>query len=211
MTNAQPALSIRLSTLRLGHGQAMRVITDTRLMESISSTALDAMIKKLRREGVPFGADELIKDTYAEMAYGYVHLIELAVAMKMQSDGLAFRHVVSLLTTHRSVLRGFYRDAMLEASTGRGTVRILKNPSPRNGGTKNTALSGLYLDFRAVNSNGILGSPGPELLGPWQALERQMGSYDGLYPYPLIMLSQICERVLRIAEATPLVKRGRKA
>jgi hypothetical protein len=25
------------------------------------------------------------------------------------------------------------------------------------------------------------------------------------------MLSQICERVLRIAEATPLVKRGRKA
>ena len=204
-------LSARISTLRLSHGQAIQVLRDTRLAESVSASALDAMIKKLRREGVPFAADELGDYQWEEIVYRYEHIIELAVALKMQSDGMSFRHVVALLTKYRNKLRKFYREALLEARSGRGADHSLKNSAQEPGELAQIKISGLYLDFRATYHNGVIGSPGPELLGPWKALERFMAYYDGLYPMPLIMLSQICERVFRIAEATPPVKRGRKA
>ena len=82
-------LSARISTLRLSHGQAIQVLRDTRLAESVSASALDAMIKKLRREGVPFAADELGDYQWEEIVYRYEHIIELAVALKMQSDGMS--------------------------------------------------------------------------------------------------------------------------
>ena len=74
-------LSARISTLRLSHGQAIQVLRDTRLAESVSASALDAMIKKLRREGVPFAADELGDYQWEEIVYRYEHVIELAVAL----------------------------------------------------------------------------------------------------------------------------------
>ena len=70
MTHARSKLSVGLSSHLLNHGQAERVIGDTRLMESKSSTALDAMIKKLRRNGIPFSNDELVKDTLKRPADG---------------------------------------------------------------------------------------------------------------------------------------------
>ncbi len=210
MIDPQNDLPLRMKSLKLSHGQVLRVMKDTRLAEHMSDTALDAMVKKFRREGLPFETDEVGSYQWEEIVYRYEHIIELAVALKMLTDGMAFRHIVALLTQYRMKLRKFYREALLEARTGRGADRTITNPAPLKGELAKMNIGGLYLEFMAINRNGIVGTLSPELIGPWKAFERYMSYYDGLYPFPLIMLSQICERVLKIAEATPPVKRGRR-
>ena len=210
MTEAHPDL-VRIKSLKLSHGQALLVMKGTGLASYMYDTSLDAMVKKFRREGLPFEPDEVGTYQWEEIVYRYEHLVELALALKMLADGMSFRHIVSLLTQYRSKLRRFYKEALLEARMGRGTDRTIVNPSPLQGEIREMNIGGLYLEFMAVNRNGVLTASSPELIGPWKAFERFMGYYDGLYPFPLIMLSQICERVLKVAEATPPVKRGRKA
>ena len=73
------------------------------------------------------------------------------------------------------------------------------------------SISGLYLDFAAVvHQGGTLTTSGPIALDPWQALERYMGSYQGLHMLALIRLSQLATEAVRLAEAAPAVRRGRK-
>ena len=93
----------------------------------------------------------------------------------------------------------------LRPSTGFTTPRSLKGELPE------VRISGLYLEFTALARHGAMSVSEPKLISPWKAVERYMASYDGLYPFPLIMLSQICHRVLKVAEETPPVKRGRRA
>lgn len=211
MKETQIDLLLRMKSLKLSHGQALLVMKDTRLAENMTETSLNSMVKKLRLNEVPFEPDEVGTYQWEEIIYRYEHLIELAIALKMLADGMAFRHVVSLLTKYRKVLRRFYREALLESRSERGGDRLIQNPAPKAGEYNELNIAGMYLDFKATYNNGFLGSPGPVLIGPWVAFERYMAYYDGLYPFPLIMLSQICERVLKIAEATPPVRRGRKA
>lgn len=210
MTILQTDLVLRSKALKLSHGQALLVMKGTRLAESMTETALNSMVKKLRLNELPFERDEVGTYQWEEIVYRYQHLVELAIALKMLADGMAFRHVVSLLTKYRKLLRKYYREALLESRSGRGGDRLIVNPIPSSGELSEMNIGGMYLDFRATYNNGMLGSLGPELIGPWAAFERYMAYYDGLYPFPLIMLSQICERVLKIAENTPPVKRGRK-
>ena len=203
----------QIQTLKLSHGQALLAIRGTRLAENMAETAFQSMAKKLRRAHVPFEPKPENSWQWEEVIYHYEHLIEFAVAFKMLADGISFRHIIGLLTQHRVKLHSFYREAYLEADIGRGIPRALINTTanPQNKETREIGIGGLYLDFRASYSNGIISSPDPVLLDPVQATERYMSIYDGLYPYALIALSQICQRVVKIAEATPPVKRGRKA
>lgn len=211
MSDSSADLLLRIKTLKLSHGQALLVMKDTRLAENMTETALNSMVKKLRLNEVPFEPDEVGTYQWEEIIYRYEHLVELAIALKMLADGMAFRHVVSLVTKYRKLLRKFYREALLEARSERGADRTIINPTPKFGEYAELNIGGMYLDFKATYNNGFLGSPGPVLIGPWEAFGRYMAYYDGLYPFPLIMLSQICERVLKIAEATPPVRRGRRA
>lgn len=211
MKELQTDLLLRSKALKLSHGQAVLAMKGTRLAEHMTETALNSMVKKLRLKKVPFQPEEVGTYQWEEIVYRYEHLVELAIALKMLGDGMAFRHVVSLLTKYRQPLRKFYREALLESRSDRGQERLITNPKPIADEESELCIAGMYLDFRATYNNGVLGSQGPILLGPWEAFDRYMARYDGLYPFPLIMLSQICERVLKVAEKVPQVKRGRRA
>lgn len=213
MNHANAALLPQVQSLKLSHGQVLLVLRGTGLGSHMADTALESMVKKLRRQNVPFEPDARKFSQWEEVTYCYEHVAELAVAFKMQADGIAFRHITGLLIMHRPKLHKFYREAYLEAETGRGAPRTLLNANAQtqNQDAREITVGGLYLDFRATYSNGIMSSPGPVLLDPVQATERFMSIFDGLYPYPPLALSQICQRVVKIADATPPVKRGRKA
>jgi len=216
MTSFQTDLQSRMATLRLNHGQVAQVMEDTRLAAGMVASARHAMIRKLRRSDVPFGKGELVKESARdEVIYEFVHLAELGLALKLLSDGMRFGHVVELVGRHRSVLRPFYKKALLEAETGKGTPISLTmldpiGTNPKTGEPTYPRAAGLYLDFRARQQNGFLLLSEPKLLDPKAAILHLTGIQDGLYPLPLVPLSQICTRIEKVASATLPVRRGPK-
>jgi hypothetical protein len=190
----------------LSHGQAMWVIEAMRIADWLDAAGLDAVLKKFRRHLVPFSKEELQKPRWQEVRYAFEHLLEIVVALKMTGDGMAFRHVVSLLTQDREELRQIYRRAFLEADSGQGAPLEIKSADGRS-----INISGLYLDFSAMRRvNGMLASMSPTALGPWEALLRYMGFYQSVHMFPLIRISQLATEAVRLAEAAPEVRRGRK-
>jgi hypothetical protein len=198
----------RLEHISLSHGQAMWVIEAMQIAAWLDPAGLNATLKKYRRHLVPFSEEELQKPRWAEVRYRFEHLLEIVVALKMTGDGIAFRHVVSMLTRDRTKLRLMYRKAFLEAETGLGAPYEI--PSPEGRAPRSIVISGLYLDFSAMaRVDGILLSTSPLVLDPWEALLRYMGFYQ-LHMFPLIRISQLATEAVRLAELAPEVKRGRK-
>jgi hypothetical protein len=196
----------RLDGISLSHGQAMFVVDGMHIAEWLEAPALNSILKKFRRNFVPFSEEELDKPQWEEVRYAFEHLVEICVALKMTADGIAFRHVVSLLTHDRRKLRSIYRRAFFEADSGQGAPLEVRACDDRT-----ISISGLYLDFSAVvHVGGTLTTSGPKALDPWQALERYMGFYRGLHLLPPIRLSQLATEAVRLAEAAPVVRRGRK-
>jgi hypothetical protein len=196
-----------LSTISLSHGQVVQTIEGMHIAPWLDRNALDSILKKLRRDNVPFTEEELNKPQWEQLRYGYVHLIECVVAIKMMADGIAHRHIVSLLTTNRDKLKNAYLQGLMDAQSGLGKPITIKHPDGRE-----ITISGLYLDFMAqINELGVLSSPGPTLLDPWQAVNRYMASYLGLHPLPPIRLSDLATEAVRIASVVPELKRGRKS
>ena len=216
MTRSLADLRIRMQTLRLNHGQVAEVMEGTRLASGMVPSARHAMIRKLRRAFVPFGKGEIVKESpREELIYEFVHLAELGLAMKLLSEGMRFGHVVELVSRHRNVLRRFYKEALLEAYSGRGTPipMTMLDPietDPKTGKPSYPEGSGLYLDFNASQQNGILLIAEPRLLDPKAAISHYMGLQDGFYPLPLIALSQVCTRIEKVASASQPVRRGPK-
>ena len=195
-----------ISALSLSHGQVLQTIEAMHIADWLDRPAMASILKKLRRDFVPFTAEELEKPQWEQVRYGYVHLIECIIALVMMTDGMAHRHIVGLLTTHRLKLRDAYKTAFLDANKGFGEPILIKHPDGRE-----VHISGLYLDFMAnTNSLGVLVSTGPRLLDPWQTLNRHMGQYVGINPRPPIRLSDLATEAVRIAMRVPELKRGRK-
>ena len=145
-------------TLKLSHGQVLRVIKDTRLAEHLSDTALDAIVNKFPHEGLRFAPDEVGAYQWEEIVYRYEHIVELAVALKLLTDGMFFCHIVSLLPNYRSKLRKVYREALRESRSGRGADRTIVNPSRAKVEHAEMNIGGLYLEFMAINRNGVVGN-----------------------------------------------------
>jgi hypothetical protein len=195
-----------ISTLSLSHGQVLQTIEAMHIAEWMDRPALDSVLKKLRRELVPFTAEELDKPQWEQVRYGYVHLVECVVAIKMMAEGIAHRHIVALLTVDRLKLREAYKTAFSDATKGLGKPISLKHPDGHE-----IHISGLYLDFMArVNALGVLTTTGPRLLDPWQAINRYMGLDVGMHPLPPIRLSDLATEAVRFAVKMPELKRGRK-
>ena len=195
-----------ISTLSLTHGQVLQTIEAMHIAEWLDRPALDSVLKKLRRDLVPFTDEELDKPQWEQVHYDYVHLIECVVAIKMMAEGISHRHIVGLLTSDRPKLREAYKMAYTEANAGLGSPIPLKHPDGRE-----IRISGLYLDFMAsINKLGVLSTSGPRLLDPWQALNRYMGTYTGFHPLPPIRLTDLATEAVRIAVHMPVLKRGRK-
>ena len=196
----------RLDQISLSHGQAIWVIEAMQVAGWLDTAGLNAVVKKLRRHFVPFSEEELQKPKWEEVRYGFEHLLDIVVALKMTSDGMAFRHIVSLLANHRKKLRLIYRRGFLEAESGLGTPLEI-----RSGDGRTMNISGLYLDFSATaRVNGMLATLAPTALAPWEALQRYMGLYISVHMFPLIRVSQLATEAVRLAEAAPEVRRGRK-
>lgn len=106
----------------------------------------------------------------------------------------------------RTKLHELYKIAYLQAESDRGKLLEVKSSDGRK-----ISISGLYLDFYAsISKVGVLSTPGPRLLDPWEALNRYMGFYQGWHVVGLIRLSQLATEAVRLAKAAPVVKRGRK-
>ncbi len=196
----------RAPSLSFTHGQVLQTIEAMHIAEWLDRPALDSVLKKLRRDFVPFSSEELAKPQWKQVRYGFVHLIECVVAVKMMADGMSHRHIVALLTFDRKRLREAYLRAFSESQSGLGAPIPIKHPDGRE-----ITISGLYLDFMAtINKLGVLSSSGPRLLDPWQAVNRYMGAYMGLHPLPPIRLSDLATEAVRIAVLMPELKRGRR-
>lgn len=196
----------RLSQISLSHGQAIWVIEAMQIAGWLDATGLNAVVKKLRRHLVPFSEEELQKPKWEAVRYEFEHLLEIVVALKMTADGMAFRHIISLLTNHRKKLRLIYRRAFLEAESGLGAPLEIRAADGRS-----MNISGLYLDFSATaRVKGMLATLAPTALAPWEALQRYMGLYIGVHMFPIIRISQLATEAVRLAEAAPEVKRGPK-
>src|ERR1700722_158874 len=196
----------RLDQISLSQGQAIWVIEAMQVAGWLDASGLNAVVKKLRRHFMPFSEEELQKPKWEEVRYGFEHLLDVVVALKMTSDGMAFRHIVSLLANHRKKLRLIYRRGFLEAESGLGTPLEIRSVDGRT-----MSISGLYLAFSATaRVNGMLATLAPTALAPWEALQRYMGLYISVHMFPLIRISQLATEAVRLAEAAPEVKRGRQ-
>ena len=197
-----------ISSLSLTHGQVLSVIENMSIVEWLDRAALDSVLKKFRREKVPdFSTSGQQGRQGADFSYRYEHLMDCVVAMKLVADGLAFRHVVGLMTFDQQKLWQHYRRAFLEADAGQGGAFEIKAADGRK-----MSIGGLYLDFHAeISKSGILSTTGPRLLDPWEALNRYMGVYSMWHPAGMVRLSQLATEAVRLAQAAPVIKRGRKS
>jgi hypothetical protein len=197
-----------LDRLSISHGQVLWVIDGMNFVPWLNRPALDSVLKKFRLNKVPdFDRLGQVGRAGADFAYGFSEVMDCVLAMKLVSEGLAFRHVVGLMKFDPEKLRQYYRRAYLEANSGAGEPLLL-----RSGDGREVSFSGLAIDFMAqISKFGALSTPGPILLTPWQALERYTAHYANFHPMGLVRLSQLATEAVRLALVAPVVKRGRKS
>ncbi|MEJ1933454.1 hypothetical protein WDZ92_24910 [Nostoc sp. NIES-2111] len=216
----------RADGLRLTHGQVRHVLWHLDCASGEDEEAFDATLKNLRRVGVPFPA---VGGRGVDAVYRFGDLAELALAFVLRQQGLTQRHAVPLLIAERSTLRALMREALEEATCGRGArVEVTVTPS-QNGpagsgkgdGTgeaepatarvrRSFPVDGVWLDFGLlVNRGGAPMSVGPKLLSPFEALHRFTARSDSLQRRPPVPVSDIALRLLDLAACAPEVKRGR--
>lgn len=196
-----------IDRLALSHGQARWVLINLGLHAGEDEPTFNSYIKSLRRDGVPFGPDELGVGAGHNLTYRYPHLMELAVALALRTQGVLSRDIVGLLGQYRWVLRSHYRQAWLERDTGVGAPRtvVIDDGTERR-------FSGAYLDLSLTyNSFGALSVIEPRLLDPLQALDYYMAHHQSLYPRPPLPISQIAQNIVGLAEGAPEIKRGRRS
>ena len=194
--------------IAISHGQVLWVIDTMNIVTWLSRASLDSVLKKFRLKKVPdFARIGQAGRAGADFLYGFNELMDCVLAMKLVSDGLAFRHVVSIMTHDHEALRQCYRRAFFEAESGEGALLEVIAADGRK-----VSISGLYIDFMVnITKSGMLLTTGPMLIGPWRALERYMGSYMNFHPTGVVRLSQLATEAARLALKAPTVKRGRKS
>ena len=199
--------ALRIDRLALSHGQARRVLINLGLHAGEDEPTFDSYIKSLRRDGVPFAADERGVGAGHNLAYRYPHLMELGVALALRTQGILSRHIVALLAQGRGMLRPLYRRAWLERDSGVGAPRQVSVE-----GSITSRISGAYLDLSlSYTSYGMLHATEPRLLNPANAFEYFMAHQTSLYARPPLPISQYAENIVRLAEGAPEIKRGRRS
>jgi hypothetical protein len=196
-----------IDLLALSHGQARWVLDLLGLHAGGDAQTFDAYIKSLRRDGVPFARDELGVGPGHNLKYRYPHMMELAVALALRTQGVLSRDIVGLLAFHRTLLRSHYRRAWLERECRLGAARkvVIDGITERN-------ISGTYLTLELMyNSYGTLRMIEPQLIGPADAFDHYLGLHRSVYPRPPLPISQIADDIVRLAETAPEIKRGRPA
>jgi hypothetical protein len=199
--------SLQLHHLALAHGQVRWVLRHLGLRVGDSEAQLDAWLKYVRRLGMPFYPNELGRGAGTNVVYRYHHVMELAVALALRTQGILPADLLGVLAREREKLRPLYYQAYTEADRGLGAVVTMRfddsEEEARAGGT--------FLDLRLQYLDGGVLTIGeaPCLLGPRDAIRRFVSPGSMLYLRPPLPLSQIAADVVHLAEGAPELRRGR--
>jgi hypothetical protein len=196
-----------IDLLALSHGQVRWVLSGLGLHGGGDGQTFDNYLKSVRRDGVPFSSEELGVGAGHNLKYRYHHMMELAVALALRTQGILSRDIVGLLAHHRTVLRSYYRRAWLEREDKLGSTKeVVIN------GTIRRVISGTYLTLELTyNAHGVLSMWEPRLIDAVEAFDHYMGRHQSVYPRPPLPISEFAADIVRLAKQAPEVKRGRRS
>jgi hypothetical protein len=189
----------------LMHGQARWVLRQVFSFGDTERT-FDAYLKYLRREGLPFAAEEMGVGRGYLLRYRYVHLMELAVALYLRSQAILPTDVVRVLAGLRADLRPIYEQAYSEGRTGLGRpVKVAVEA------VELVTMRGVSLDLRLayLASGALIAAGQPQPLGPAgliHAMATQNRRHSFRDPIPL---TDLAEEIVRLAPHAPKIRRGR--
>jgi hypothetical protein len=196
-----------LDRMALTHGQVRWVLAHLGLRVGDSETQFDAWLKYVRRMGVPFYPNELGRGAGVNVTYRFHHVMELAVALALRTQGILPRDLLGLLVQQRHVLRPLYHRAYLEHDRGLGAPVQLRFAEQGRGLPAQGTFLDLYLDYL---EGGVLTGAEPRLLGPEEAIRRFLRQGSMMYRRPPLPLSHIAYDVVRLAGGAPELRRGRR-
>ena len=171
-----------------------------------SDAALDATLKLLRRNGIPFAKHETPGGPGINVEYRFEHLMELAVALFLHRQAILKKDTMVLLAQLRDELTPIYRRAWLERDRGLGSRLSIKI-----GDAEPLTASGLWLDLGLRYSVGqVLTIAGPKLLGPAEAVRQLIMVDRQRYFRDPIRISDLAVAVVDLSKSPPKFRRGRQ-
>ncbi len=195
-----------IDSIALGHGQVRYVLRHVLQLSEEGDAALDATLKLLRRNGIPFEIHETPGGPGTNVVYRYGHIMELAVALFLHRQAILKKDTMVLLRQLRNELTPIYRQAWLEQDRGLGSpVSInIENAEPRKA-------SGIWLDLGLRYAPGqVLTTTGPKALGPGRAVRELIRVDRQRYFRDPIKISDLAKAVVKQSKSAPEVRRGRK-
>ena len=162
-----PDPHILLDRFALSHGQVRGVLGELGLRVGDSEAQFDAWLKYVRRMGVPFYPHELGRGAGVNVTYRFHHVMELAVALALRTQGILPLHLLQLLVEERKALRPLYYEAYLQRDRGLGAVvkvRFDDDPEP-------SLVGGVFLDLHLdYLEGGVVTGGNPQLLSAREAV-----------------------------------------
>jgi hypothetical protein len=202
-----PDPDIMFQQFALSHGQVRWVLGELGLRVGDSEAQFDAWLKYVRRMGVPFYPDELGRGAGVNVTYRFHHVMELAVALALRTQGILPLHLLRLLVEERKALRPLYYEAYRQRDRGLGAkVTVRFDDDDANPSFVGGAFLDLHLDYR---HGGVLTGGNPQLLSAREAVLRFMRPGNLMYPRPPLPLSRIAFDIVRLADGAPELRRGR--
>jgi len=209
-----------ISAISLFHGQARWVLRQFDLTSRESDQSFDALLKSLRRDGIPFAPEETGKGAGVNLVYKYEHLMELALVFAFRTQGFLSRDFVRALANMRQKLRPLLRRAYLERISGLGARRKImfddQGHHVSEGATNATKhehleAEGTYLELAVSYMPGrVIAIRKCDLLGPEEAVRAFMVGHSNMYPQPPLPISYIATDIVKIATGKiPEIHRGR--
>ena len=205
--------NLLLDQMALSHGQVRRVLAQLGLRTGDSEAQFDAWLKYVRRKGVPFYPNELGRGAGVNVTYRFYHVMELAVALALRTQGILPLDLLTLLMRQRPVLRPLYHQAYSEHDRGLGATLTLRceGAADQPAGRADVRAGDVPRPAARL-SRGRPADPAgtPRLLGPREAIGRFMRYRHSLhYPRPPLPLSRIACDIVRLAKEAPELRRGR--
>ena len=203
-----PDSDIMFAQFALSHGQVRGVLEELGLRVGDSEAQFDAWLKYVRRMGVPFYPHELGRGAGVNVVYKFHHVMELAVALALRTQGILPLHLLQLLVENRATLRPLYHEAYRQRDRGLGAVVKVRFDDDD---AEPSSVGGAFLDLNLdYLEGGVLTGGNPQLLSAREAVMSFMRPGNLMYPRPPLPLSRIATDVVRLAEDAPELRRGRR-
>ncbi len=195
-----------IDNIALGHGQVRYVLRHVLQLSEEGDAALDATLKLLRRNGIPFARHEMPGGPGINVVYRFEHIMELAVALFLHRQAILKQDTITLLEQLRDELTPLYRRAWLERDHGLGSRVSIKV-----GDEKTFKASGIWLDLGLRYFPGqVLTTTGPKALGPAGAVRELIRVNRQRYFRDPIKISDLAAEVVELSKNAPEVRRGRR-